>query len=64
MADVTNKTQNTASVTNKELGGASSVTWDEATYTWDQAQGTWDNPFAITNKTQNTASMTNKPATS
>jgi len=56
---MTNKPQNTASLTNQERTSAS-LTWDEATFTWDEGAGTWDNPYSMTNKAQNTATVTNK----
>lgn len=59
MATVSNKSLNTASMTNKSLP-SHGLTWDEATFDWDHASDTWDNPYSIANKSLNTGSVTNK----
>ena len=64
MATVTNKTVNTASMTNNQIMQQTKlITWDEATFTWDEAQGTWDSPYGIRNSAVHTAAMTNKTIT-
>lgn len=59
MANLNNKTINTASLSNKERA-SSLITWDEAVFTWDSAGGSWDNPFSFKNESVTNASLTNQ----
>ena len=58
MTSITPNSQNSKSLTNKEIDA--SLTWDEATMTWDDATGTWNVPGKpITKSSVNNKSLSN-----
>lgn len=58
-ATITNKTLNTATVTDKVIG-SQGITFAQDIDTFAANIGTFDNPFAFSNKSENTGSITNK----